>query len=319
MISVIIPAYNVEKYLEDCMRSVLSQSYADLEAIVVDDGSTDRTPGIARRYAEADPRVKVVTRPNGGLSAARNSGLKVAQGEWVTFVDSDDELLPDALARMLTVATEKGVDIVVAQHLRDKSELPDRIQSKVEIVDSRQAIIDLLYQRKMDHSAWGKLYRRTLFDGCDFTEGTWYEDLDFFYRIFSKIPNIAYLHAPVYYYRQVPTSFLNTFNTARFDVLTVTERLEEWAEKQPENILRAARDRRLSANFNILGLLSANRLLDEHSATARSCYGIIKKYRLSSLFNPNVRLKNKIGILVSYLGYGRLTAVLASRYSQPKQ
>lgn len=114
-LSVIIPCYNAEKYLSACLDSVLVQSMADFEALLIDDGSQDRTYDIASVYARGDERVRVIRQENAGVSAARNAGLAVAKGEWVTFVDADDLLLPDAFETLLSAADE-GVDMVAGTH-----------------------------------------------------------------------------------------------------------------------------------------------------------------------------------------------------------
>ena len=111
-LSVVIPAYNVGQYVAQCLQSVLSQSFTDFEVIVVNDGSTDNSAEIARSFADADSRVRVVDQPNGGLSAARNTGIDLASGKWLMFVDSDDMLLPDAMSTLLALAHDTESDIV---------------------------------------------------------------------------------------------------------------------------------------------------------------------------------------------------------------
>ena len=117
MISVIIPVYNVEKFLAECVDSVLAQTYTDWEAILVDDGATDASGAMCDAYAAKDPRIRVIHRENGGLSAARNTGLKAARGEYVYFLDSDDYIEPDTLALLLETAEREQADVVFfAEH-----------------------------------------------------------------------------------------------------------------------------------------------------------------------------------------------------------
>src|SRR5215218_493209 len=112
-VSVVMPLYNVEAYLADCLDSMLGQDFADFEVLLVDDGSPDGSRAIAQRYVRRDPRVRLLTRPNGGLGAARNTGVRAARGEFLTFVDSDDLLPADALARLVETGRRTGSDIVV--------------------------------------------------------------------------------------------------------------------------------------------------------------------------------------------------------------
>lgn len=312
MISIIIPAYNVEKYIGPCIESALSQSFRDIEVIVVNDGSTDSTPVVIQEFARSDSRVRVVNRENGGLSEARNTGLDIARGEWITFLDGDDMLLPGTLEILLNEAVMTGADLVCGSFVRNLNEKKKGKRS-IEL-SPEEALLDILYQKKIQPSAWGKLYKKFLFDNLRYSKAILYEDLDVIYRIVSQTNKVVYTAAPVYFYRITPGSILNSFSKSRFDVLAVTERLEQWAASTSSSeVLKAARDRRLSANFNILGLIAANKK-KEYENVARSCWNIIKRYRFASLVNPKVRLKNKAGIMLSYLGYRFATAALGRFY-----
>lgn len=317
MVSVIIPAYNEEKYLRECVQSVLAQDFRDMEVIIVNDGSTDSTPRIIRELAAGDPRIRPLDRPNGGMSAARNSALDIARGEWVTFVDADDMLLPGALTAMTDAARLSGCKLVYTRSLGDKGKSPlsgkarsplsveNRLSSVpvapgLEVADAAQVIETVLYQRDLDPSSWGKLYHRSLFDSLRFRDGILYEDLDIFYLVAARAGSVVVLDRQVYFYRVNPVSVTHTFSPHRFDVLQVTERMENHFSAAPR-LLAAARDRRLSAAFNMFGLIAAQGGGD-HAATADECWNIIRRYRLRSLRDPEVRLKNKLGILASFLG-----------------
>lgn len=163
MISVIIPVYNTEKYLDRCIESLLRQTLPDFEAILVDDGSTDRSPTICDRYAAADPRIRVVHKANGGVSAARNDGLKLAKGEFVTFMDADDEL-PDNALRLLYDCVSDGTDLVMAGYERydEDGKCSYHVDERFELEITRQEGIRLMYRpltfRYMGY-CWGKLFR----------------------------------------------------------------------------------------------------------------------------------------------------------------
>ena len=117
-LSIVVPVYNVEKYLDRCMTSILNQDFSDWEMILVDDGSTDRCPALCDSYAEKDPRIKVIHKKNGGLSSARNAGLRIASGEYVGFVDSDDTIRKDMYSRMIKAAEEYHTDFVMSDYMR---------------------------------------------------------------------------------------------------------------------------------------------------------------------------------------------------------
>ena len=301
MISVVIPTYNREDYIGDCLDSITRQSCRDLEIIVVNDGSTDSTGEICRHKAGNDARIKIIDRPNGGLSRARNTGLDNATGDFVAFVDSDDMLHPDALTIMNFIAEKSGCDIVAARY--DYAATPHfetPLSSEFSTMTSENAIELTLYQtRSMNNSVCGKLFRRRLFDKVRFTGGTMFEDLDIFYRLYDLTDRIAVSKALVYFYRANPTSFINTWSPARLDALKVCDTMAEYIYNNLPSLKKAADDRCLSTAFNIFINTTRNNV---EPSVADHCRQTIKRLRLQSLLNPKVRLKNKIGIIMSYGG-----------------
>lgn len=300
LISVIIPVYNTETYLAPCLDSVLEQSYRNLEIIVINDGSTDFSLEILQKYSEKDDRIKFYNHDNEGLSVARNRGLDLATGDYITFLDSDDMLLPRSLEVMVKMIEKYSVDIVEGRVIRGKTHgniSPPKIYHP-KVYSSQEAISRVLYQKELLPSACGKLYKTSLFDNLRFEKGIIYEDLDIFYKLYDKAIKILWIDFPVYFYRDTDGSIINTWKIQRLDVLKVTERLEEYIKEKYPDLLPAAKDRRLSANFNMYSLCS----LYGETEKANECWEVIKSHRKISLFNSKVRLKNKAGILLSYLG-----------------
>lgn len=323
-ITVIIPAYNVEKYLPDAIRSVREQTFTDWELILVDDGSTDSTAAICDLAASQDKRITVIHRGNGGLSEARNTGIGQARGRYITFLDGDDLIADRFLEISHTVAVRERTDIVCCGHteFQDGKRCPfkgadlPRILAKCETMPSRLALSLTLYQRRgMQPSACGKLYRSEIFRTNRYRPGITYEDLDAIYRVLLTADRVTAIRTPLYGYRQQPSSILHTFSLRRTDVLDVTDRMLEWISQNAPALMPAARDRRMSAHFNILILLLTHRkqlrqmagspdnpdLKDEITAIKARCRAVIKGQRLKSLRNPMVRPKNRIGALLSYL------------------
>lgn len=300
LISIIVPVYNVENYLSACLDSILSQSYKNLEVIVIDDGSTDFSLQIAEKYAEKDDRVKVFSYENEGQSAARNHGLSASTGSYIVFVDADDIILPDSLEIMMAFLKENNADIVEGEIITGVIYKNKIKKSKIvyDVFNNKEAIEKVLYQNKMLPSPWGKLYKSELFENIRFKKGIIYEDLDIFYRIYEKATKLIYLNFPVYFYRNNEKSTINTWRPKRLDVLSVTENLENYIFEKYPDLLPAAKDRRLSANFNMFALCSINK--DPENAS--KCWDYIKQNRQNSLMNPKVRKKNKIGIMLSYCG-----------------
>lgn len=310
MISVIIPAYNAQGYLRECLESVLAQSFTDWECVVVNDGSTDSTPDIVRQYAASDSRFRLVSKPNGGQAEARNCGIEHSHGEWMTFLDADDCLYPGALAFMHNCAALTGADVVAAGISRtlDALIVTDTSVSP-KVMSGLQAAEETLYQSLgFDGSACAKLIRRSLTDRCRFTPGIWYEDLEYMSRLYPLTPRVAVCRENVYFYRDNGTSFINTFSLRRLDVLRVTRLIVERVVLSAPSLLPAALDRQLSAAFNIYGLLA--RYSPGRDEEMQYCWDIIRSSRRASLFNRRVRLKNKAGILLSYLGPSVLRRVM---------
>lgn len=192
MISVIVPVYNTVKYLEECLQSIAAQNSA-LEIILINDGSDDGSELICRKWAD-EGRAVLLEGKREGLSAARNIGIKVAKGEFITFVDSDDKLMPGALDFMLSIAqNHPDCGIVEAQLSSDENRrCYDR---KADVFTAKRAIEITLYQSSgHNSSACGKLYRTNLFEKELFTIGRWYEDLEIF-PVFSVLHTILqFLH-----------------------------------------------------------------------------------------------------------------------------
>ncbi|MCM1521784.1 MAG: glycosyltransferase [Muribaculaceae bacterium] len=294
MISVIVPAYNAEKWLGECLESIISQKgCGEIETIVVNDGSTDSTPQIAASY----PGVRLFNTSNHGQASARNHGIRKAHGEWITFVDADDALMPGGLAFMLKAALRSDADIVTAGFTENRFKVS--LTGKSVTLDGREALINTLYQHPHWHnSAWAKLIRTDLMRQTMFTDGLYYEDLDVTARLYL-LPGVKVcsLHDTIYWYRPNPESFLHKFTPSRLDVLTVTEKIEKMSSSNP-SLLAAARSRRLSACFNMY-LLTHRRPGYEEANDL--CRNEIRRLRGKLLSNPRMRLKNKIAVIASYL------------------
>ena len=310
MVSIIVPAYNAEKYLPDAISSVGKQSASDWELIIVDDGSTDATTAIAASAAASDPRIRHIRTFNAGVSAARNLGIAEASGEFVAFLDADDILAPDFIRDTIYAARLFNADLVLAPMVRFPADgTPDWSKRRdangpfptaIEAIPAKEAVIRALYQnRGIDSSPCGKLYRKSLWKEFPFRTGIRYEDLDAFYRVWTQTDKAALLVKPLYGYRDNPSSYMNVWIPSREDVLDVTDRLVGWAADKGPEMLAAAEDRRMSAHFNILKLALRNRCRDRR--LIRRCEKGIIHHRAQSLANPKVRWKNRIAALLSYL------------------
>jgi glycosyltransferase involved in cell wall biosynthesis len=209
VISVIVPVYNVDKYLEECVDSILAQTYRELEIILVDDGSPDRSPAICDEYANRDQRVRVIHKKNGGAASAKNEALKIATGKYLTFVDSDDYLEPDALAYMQAKLEEYHAQVIQCS---SQDIYTDRTESHIITPDIKQyETVDYLRRYTLDWTCglhWAKLFYRQLFDGIYFEVGNKIDDEFFTYRGVMNATRVVCAPKIVYNYRQRKSSVM---------------------------------------------------------------------------------------------------------------
>lgn len=290
LISIVIPIYNVEAYLRECLNSVMAQTCPDWECILIDDASTDGSRAIADEFCAADSRFRLITHAeNRGLSEARNSGLDAAKGDYVAFIDSDDYVSADFLQASLEEIAD--AEIVASAF--------DGTKGKEATYSACEALSLMLYQRSGVNSSFcGKLFDIKLFDSLRFTPGRTYEDLDLMDRVVRRARKVKFLNRTTYFYRQRPGSILHTWSPKRLDVLKVTEEIEARLSADPE-LARAARARRFAANFNILLLLRKNGM--KNSVEAQECRARLKSLRRGVLVDSKARLKDRVGAMVAYL------------------
>lgn len=199
-LSVIIPVYKTEKYLEKCLLSVQVQSYSDLEIILVDDGSDDACPAICDKFASEDERIKVIHKQNGGLSSARNAGLEKATGDFVTFVDSDDCIEKDMYSYLMSGRGDS--DIVCCSHFLKKDGKKTKAPSFDErtVLDTDSAVKEILKDGKIKNYVWNKIFRRELFSDVRFPEGMTFEDIPVTPVLFKKASSVTVLPEAKYNY-----------------------------------------------------------------------------------------------------------------------
>lgn len=206
IISVIVPVFNVDKYLDQCIGSILNQTFTDFELILVNDGSFDYSYKICKEYAAKDSRVRVLSQENKGMSAARNLGIENAKGQYLSFVDSDDYVVPEYLDCLYTILIENDAEVVIGEYYRYNEETnmlyyhitdDDLSPSKL---DRDESINNLL---TMDNftAAWGKLYKKSIFDSLRFPEGRYYEDNHVQIKIYLKSKSTYYIRRNLYCYR----------------------------------------------------------------------------------------------------------------------
>ncbi|MCM1370149.1 MAG: glycosyltransferase [Candidatus Amulumruptor caecigallinarius] len=312
MISIIMTVYNGADYLPAAVDSLLSQSFTDWELLLVDDGSNDGiTPALTDSYA-SDERVRVFHTENRGLASARNFALPRIRGEYVAFLDADDILHPQFLKALSNTAAETDADIVFCRFKLFSKEAPfpqkkyphftHSVHTPVEVIEKT------MYQTGFGNSLSGKIYRSELWKNLRLRDGTYYEDLDIFYHPIYASHKIAMVPVEMYGYRQHPGSYLHVFKSSRLDALDAVDRMEQWTAATIPALLPAARDRRMSAHFNILNLAYRNKAATPE--LERRCLDVIRQYGPASLRNKKVRIKNRLGGLLSLFPRSVISAIL---------
>lgn len=226
-LSIIVPVYNVEKYLEKCIDSILNQDYKNFELILVNDGSTDRSLEICKRYLSADKRIKLINKPNGGLSSARNAGLDIACGQYIGFVDSDDWIEKDMYYTLLNIADKYKSDIVQCEYesvMEDNYKINNN-QSIVTNFTNVQAIDQMYGDRYISSTVtWNKIYDKKLFENIRFPIGKLHEDEFTTYKLLYESKIVTCTNKKLYYYRKTPNSIMNSkFSVKRLDIIQALE------------------------------------------------------------------------------------------------
>ncbi len=219
-ISVIVPVYRVEKYLLACIDSILNQTFTDFELILVDDGSPDRCPEICDEVARRDARVRVIHQANAGLSAARNAGIEVAHGAWLSFVDSDDYIAPQFYEKLYQTAQRTDADCVMCsvQNVDESGKLIDSALMRVadEVKTGREVLRKIGRDDVTPYlTAWNKLYRRKLFNTLRYPAGRQNEDVFVFAELFCQVQRAVCVAEPLYFYRKRIGSIMNSVVTLR--------------------------------------------------------------------------------------------------------
>lgn len=204
LISIIVPVYNVEKYLERCMNSILNQTYEALEIILVDDGSTDGSSQMCDAYAKKDSRVKVVHKPNGGLSDARNAGLGIATGAYIGYVDSDDWIEPDMYERMYRACVENGAQLAICRYASEYSDRTVAGGNGAQVTLDREELLKIYIgghdKYVIYNSVWSKLFHRNLVKDELFPKGRNSEDIMYTTKAFCRLERAVYIDACLYHY-----------------------------------------------------------------------------------------------------------------------
>lgn len=222
LVSIIVPIYNIEKYLNKCIGSIVNQTYKNLEIILIDDDSPDNCPAVCDEWAKKDSRIKVMHKENDGLSQARNSGYQMSTGEYICFIDGDDWIESDFI-ETLASQLDKGADIAdCATRLCDEKDVTILIRgfNENKVIDNTTALQFLFKETGIYQTVWNKLYKRNIIDSVKFPAGKWHEDDFWTWKVFLNAKSISVTSKPMYNYLQRENSIMgDSYSLKRLDAV----------------------------------------------------------------------------------------------------
>lgn len=299
LISIVIPVYNVEQYLDYCMQSVFAQTYKNLEIILVDDGATDSSGKMCDEYAKKDARVKVIHKENGGLSSARNTGMKEVNGEYFSFIDSDDYIRVDYISKMYEYMLNDNADMVVCSFKKvvkdEEFRTVSACASEHYVFEKEMARYKIL-SRQVPIYAHGKLYKAELAKEMEFPVGRLHEDIPVTWNVIQYVNKMTYAKDEIYFYRQRVDSIINAkYRHGRMDQLYFSEEiLAEFREKN-EYYYAAVSRCFFSASDNITIVTK------EYAEDWKYLFDAIKKYKAGVLKDSSAESKLKIMACFAYI------------------
>ena len=281
LISVIIPVYNVEKYLPKCIESVLNQSYSNLEILLIDDGSPDACGKLCDDYAAKDPRIKVFHKPNGGLSDARNYGMRHATGEYINFIDSDDWVDEHYIETLYRLLTDNNADlsaITLCSVNENGDEIGRKRSGTQTVFDDCTAIESMFYQDGLPWCAQAKLYKKELFDGIEFPVNVLMEDKATTYKIFAKCQKIVFAELPHYKYLVRQGSIMrSSFSEKRLRSFAVQEELNVFIENRYPQFRSITHAYTAKVSVSMLCMISASNF--ENAEMCEKLFGYLSTYK----------------------------------------
>lgn len=303
LISVIVPIFNVEEYLEQCIESIVNQSYKNLEIILVDDESPDNCPVLCDQWAKKDPRIRVIHKENGGLSDARNAGMTIAKGELIGFVDGDDWISQDMYKLLHDKIILDGCDIAaggvikVYEDGRNEEKLTSEFSG---ILSKEEAMCALISETDIKQPVWYKLYKKSILKDILFATGKCHEDVFWSYQVFGNANRIGVISTPCYYYRQRKRSIMSQrYSLKRLDILEAKVLRQEYLEKEMPALVSVGKcDLIFSCIYHMQASLATLSKREKSQALIR-ILNIKKRYHFSKNDVRQLDFKQKIWAFLS--------------------
>lgn len=298
LISVVVPVYNVEQYLRRCVDSILSQTYKNIEVILVDDGSTDNSGKICDKYAKNDKRIKVQHKDNGGLSSARNAGIKTMNGEYVSFVDSDDWIEPNYLEVLHENLKKNHCDISMVKHFIDYPMKSINASSGRRVkLDPHNCLNMMLYSEDVDVSAWAKLYPTNIFNKIRFPEGRLFEDSATTYKLIDCVRNIFLDSTPLYHYTIRDDSITNkNFSMKDLDIIKSTKEMTNYIVKKYPDLEKGCTRRLMYSHLSAFRKYAISKNHKKYESEARKIFKYIKTNRKTVLSDKRIPKRDRVAL-----------------------
>lgn len=305
LISIIIPIYDVERYLERCVKSVLSQTYQNLEIILVDDGTPDNAGIMADNFAKADSRIKVIHQKNAGLGAARNTGIRNATGKYIAFVDSDDWIAPDMIEYLYRLISKydadySAIDCIITSN---KSENPIQPEEEIKTLNKKE-MYDLFFRISSDdinYCVWDKLYKTEIIRQISFVEGKRFEDIDYCYKVI-KLCNKAVVSNRIcyFYFRNTLGITLGELKHADFDLLDIWKIIVSDCDSNLPEYEEYARYNYIRAHFGLIGKAAKCGVSEKFTDWAQRKKELISVLRKNKRFllRGNLPLSRKVALVL---------------------
>ena len=306
LISVIVPVYNIEKYVGKAIETIIGQTYGDLEIILVDDGSTDKSGEICERYAGKDDRIVVVHQENGGLSKARNTGTRIAKGDAIAYIDGDDYIHPCYFEILAKNLTEHNADIsvcgmqVVSENEYEELTHSKDVENAAVDISAEEAIEGMLSQKRFSLSSCAKLYKRKIAQSHYFPEQELFEDYYTVYRFFTEAAAVTYTDAGLYYYLKRAGSITKKkYSHQMMDYIKHGEQVIDHVKQSGQQLMDAAISRLVWACFYIVTHIDDS---SKYREDEEYCWNYIKKYRTKVIRDNSAVKKEKMLCALSMFG-----------------
>ena len=306
LISIIIPVYNVEKYLKQCLNSIINQTYNNLEIILIDDGSTDNSGNICDYYSKIDNRIYVIHKENEGQSIARNLGIKLAKGEYIGFLDSDDWIEEDMYSFLFENIEKHKADIISCSlffEYQSKTIVPRKENDNIIIFDKNNKnnlVRNFLLHKIYDGAVWNKLYKRKLFNNIIFPINQYYEDNFIVFDLLNAAKKIILTNKVFYHYRQHDNSTTKSFSPKKYidDMKAIKHNIKVIKKNYPE-FIKLAEQEKLLCYFKWLDIIIFSN--DYNIKYISFFQKQIKKHFSLMLFANNINSKMKIALILMIL------------------